>query len=202
MSLDKNSIRSHEETLSALLDNEADDLELRRVLKELAGEPSLADTWRRYNVTRSLMHNDEMRQIDPAATQRIFDAIAEEPAYVGGSGRKTAAHAPWLGAAGRVAIAASVALAAFIGLQTTLFNDPAGVPVATETDAGQMPAVASTSAVAAETDGAGNVDAEAQVRLNEYIRSVSIENREEGNIPQFNILQDSQLIRQVNQIEE
>src|SRR5690606_35639697 len=202
MSLDKNSIRSHEETLSALLDNEADDLELRRVLKEVAGEQSLADTWRRYNVTRSLMHNDEMRQVNPAATQRIFDAIAEEPAYVGGIGRKTAARASWLGAAGRVAIAASVALAAFIGLQTTLFNDPAGMPVATEADSGQMPAVASTSAVGAETDRAGNVDAEAQVRLNEYIHSVSIENREESNIPQFNILQDSQLIRQVNQIEE
>lgn len=195
MSLDNNSNLSHKETLSALLDNEADDLELRRVLKELAAEPSLAETWRRYNVTRSLMHNDEMVQVSPAATQRIFAAIDAEPIYLAADTRgKPVARAPWMGAVGRVAIAASVALAAFIGLQSTLFNAPAGVPVATEMDATQLPALA------VEQDR--GVDAEAQARLNEYIRSVSIENREESNIPQFNILQDSQLIRQVNQIDQ
>ena len=45
-------------------------------------------------------------------------------------------------------------------------------------------------------------DAEAQKRLNDYIRGVSIQYREDGSVnPGFNILQDSQLIRQVNQIE-
>jgi len=195
MSLDNNSNLSHKETLSALLDNEADDLELRRVLKELAADPSLAETWRRYNVTRSLMHNDEMVQVNPATTQRIFAAIDAEPIYLAADTArgKTMARAPWMGTAGRVAIAASVALAAFVGLQSTLFNASGGMPVATEAGAPQAPALA------AEQSG---VDAEAQARLNEYIRSVSIENREESNIPQFNILQDSQLIRQVNQIEE
>lgn len=196
MSLENNSNLSHKETLSALLDNEADDLELRRVLKELAAEPSLAETWRRYNVTRSLMHNDEMVQVSPAATQRIFAAIDAEPIYLAADTArgKTATRAPWMGSVGRVAIAASVALAAFLGLQSTLFDAPAGMPVATGTDATQTPALAAEQS----RDG---VDAEAQARLNEYIRSVSIENREENNIPQFNILQDSQLIRQVNQID-
>jgi len=196
MSLDNNSNLSHKEALSALLDNEADDLELRRVLKEQAAEPSLAETWRRYNVARSLMHNDEMVRVSPAATQRIFAAIDAEPIYLAADTTRTqTVRAPWLGSVGRIAIAASVALAAFIGLQSTLFDAPAGIPVATEMDATQAPALAAEQS----RDG---VDAEAQVRLNEYIRSVSIENREESNIPQFNILQDSQLIRQVNQIDQ
>jgi|SRR5690606_6930111 len=203
MSLDINSNLSHKETLSALLDNEADDLELRRVLKELAADPSLAETWRRYNVTRSLMHNDEMVQVSPAATQRIFAAIEAEPVYLAADTRgKAVANASgrtsWAGAVGRVAIAASVALAAFIGLQSTLFDSPAGVPLATEV-ATDMESTDNRSLAAGQDRG---VDPEAQARLNEYIRSVSIENREENNIPQFNILQDSQLIRPVNQIEE
>jgi len=185
-----------------LLDNEADDLELRRILKQLAVEPALADTWRRYNVTRSLMHNDEMLSVSPAATQRIFDAIAAEPAYAASDiAAARTAQAPWLGMVGKVAIAASVALAAFVGLQATLFDVPAGVPVATDVDKVQAPAT--ELAVMEGRDGV--VDAEAQARLNDYIRSVSIESREEENIPQFNILQDSQLIRPVNlinQIEE
>ena len=53
-----------------------------------------------------------------------------------------------------------------------------------------------------ELAGDTGFDADAQQRLNEYIRGVSIQYREDAAAnPGFNILQDSQLIRQVNQIE-
>jgi hypothetical protein len=53
-----------------------------------------------------------------------------------------------------------------------------------------------------EVAGDTGFDADAQQRLNEYIRGVSIQYREDAvATPGFNILQDSQLIRQVNQIE-
>ena len=45
------------ETLSALLDNEADDLELRRLLKSIDSNPELAETWERYCLEQSLMHD-------------------------------------------------------------------------------------------------------------------------------------------------
>ena len=46
------------ESLSALMDNEGDELELRRVLKSLDDEPDAADAWRRYHLMRSLLRRE------------------------------------------------------------------------------------------------------------------------------------------------
>ncbi|OGT70652.1 MAG: hypothetical protein A3H44_01655 [Gammaproteobacteria bacterium RIFCSPLOWO2_02_FULL_57_10] len=202
MSLDKSRDRSHEETLSALMDNEADELELRRLLKDLPGDPELAETWKRFHLTRSVLHNEEMLAVSSAATSRILVAIAAEPSYeasrTGKVERKPRVPSVWLETAGRLAIAASVALAVFAGLQTTMFAPGSELPVAaTETGIETDPSV--QVAVNQEVSG---FDAEAQRRLNDYIRGVSIQyGTETGTAPEFNILQDSQLIRQVNQIE-
>lgn len=46
------------ERLSALMDNEAGDLELRQVLKAAEGDPSLVDTWKRYHLIQSALRRD------------------------------------------------------------------------------------------------------------------------------------------------
>ncbi|MBS9402164.1 sigma-E factor negative regulatory protein [Halomonas sp. TRM85114] len=46
------------ESLSALMDNEGDELELRRVLKSLDDSPDAAETWRRYHLMRSMMRRE------------------------------------------------------------------------------------------------------------------------------------------------
>ncbi|MGL6250628.1 MAG: sigma-E factor negative regulatory protein, partial [Billgrantia desiderata] len=46
------------ESLSALMDNEGDDLELRRTLKSLEEQPDAAEAWRRYHLMRSVMRRD------------------------------------------------------------------------------------------------------------------------------------------------
>ena len=45
-----------QESLSALMDNEADELEVRRVLQAAEQDPALRSTWSRYQVARAVMH--------------------------------------------------------------------------------------------------------------------------------------------------
>ena len=45
--MSKNDAENSSETISALLDNEADDLELRRFLKSCEQDPALLETWER-----------------------------------------------------------------------------------------------------------------------------------------------------------
>lgn len=47
-----------QETLSAVIDNEADELELRRVLAACGEDAELRSTWSRYQLARSVMHRE------------------------------------------------------------------------------------------------------------------------------------------------
>ena len=50
-----------QESLSALMDNEADDLEVRRVLQATAQDSALRGTWGRYQMARSVLHRFNCR---------------------------------------------------------------------------------------------------------------------------------------------
>lgn len=69
------------QSLSHLMDNEADELELRRILKacdEQGGE-HLADTWHRYHLVRSVLHKEfEQEQLVDIA-DRVAAALELEP---------------------------------------------------------------------------------------------------------------------------
>ncbi|MBP7189225.1 MAG: anti-sigma factor [Thiopseudomonas sp.] len=107
-----------QQSLSALMDNEADELELHRVLKA-TDEPELRAAWTRYQVARAAMHNEAaFASIDLSA--QIMDAIDAEPALAAPVAdteiivpRKAGSMA-WLG---RVAVAASVTLAVLGGVR-------------------------------------------------------------------------------------
>lgn len=199
MSKENSQAREFAESLSALMDNESNELELRRLLKEFPEHSEIARTWNRYNLTRSLLHKEDVRPVSAAGTQSILAALAAESPYLGGKPAVPAlVRHVWVQTAGRMAIAASVALAVFVGMQSALEQ---GVPDAQLADQ-QAEQAAGLDAQPAELVAESGFDAEAQRRLNDYIRGVSIQYREDGSaIPAFNILQDSQLIRQVNQIE-
>lgn len=89
------------ESLSALMDGEASEFEVRRLLDSLDEDPELRARWRRYQLARAALR----RELPPRAvdlSQRVRDALEGAPAP-----RRT-----WgvsLAALGRAAVAASVA---------------------------------------------------------------------------------------------
>lgn len=91
-----------QETLSAVMDNEADELELRRVLAACGEDAELRSTWSRYQLARSVMHREPtLPKLDIAAA--VSAALADEAAP------PKAEKGPWR-MVGRLAVAASVTL--------------------------------------------------------------------------------------------
>jgi sigma-E factor negative regulatory protein RseA len=96
-----------QESLSAVMDNEADELELRRVLA--CEDPAQRAQWARYQVARAAMHRELLEpRLDLAAA--VSAAIADEVSPK--SGIKSA----WR-SLGRVAVAASVTVAVLAGVR-------------------------------------------------------------------------------------
>lgn len=104
-----------QETLSAVMDNEADELELRRVLAACGEDAELRSTWSRYQLARSVMHREPtLPKLDIAAA--VSAALADEAAP------PKAEKGPWR-MVGRLAVAASVTLAVLAGVR--LYNQSA-----------------------------------------------------------------------------
>jgi len=99
-----------DQSLSALMDGEATDMELHRLLKEVSEGSELRDKWKRYHMVSSALKGDAaITPIDYSAA--ISAAIDEEPSH------RQSVLAGFVGSAGRFAIAASVALVAVLGVQ-------------------------------------------------------------------------------------
>ncbi|UTW47253.1 sigma-E factor negative regulatory protein [Bacterioplanoides sp. SCSIO 12839] len=114
------------ESLSALVDGETDELEVRRVLNELDKDSELKDTWKRYQLMGSLMREES---VSPAQlegvdlSKGIMQAIEGEPmdevpARQGETSHSAQAVTPrrfnWLASG---AVAASVTLAVLLGVR-------------------------------------------------------------------------------------
>ncbi len=113
------------ESLSAIVDDEADEFELRRVLDELEKNPELKRSWDRYHLIGTVMRNEHSdravalrarvrRALDMEQMQGVKDA--DEPVVAPAAGGE--ARTPWLGRLTGLAVAASVALAVVLGLNT------------------------------------------------------------------------------------
>lgn len=102
-----------QESLSAVMDNEADELEVRRVLAA-SDDPELRATWSRYQIARAVMHKELLEpRLDIAAA--VSAALADEALPV--TAAKPAGS--WR-SIGRLAVAASVTLAVLAGVR--LYN--------------------------------------------------------------------------------
>ena len=104
------------ESLSALVDSEASEMELHRLLKLSESDPDIRSQWRRYHLIRGLLKGE--LETDPTVdlSDRISAAIAQEDSLqiaVQGPDRSR----QWRDGFGKLAIAASVAFAFVVGIQ-------------------------------------------------------------------------------------
>lgn len=112
-----------QESLSAVMDNQADELELRRVLA--AGDaPEVRATWSRYQVARAVMHKELLEpRLDIAAA--VSAALADDVAPAAQQSRR----GPWH-TVGRLAVAASVTVAVLAGVRLYNQDDITGAQLA------------------------------------------------------------------------
>ena len=165
------------ESLSAVMDNEADELELRRVLAT-DGDTEMRSTWSRYQLARAVMHKELIEpRLDIASA--VSAALADEPAL---SAAKTQPSA-WRNI-GRLAVAASVTVAVLAGVRLYNQSEVAGPQIAQQAaqptiavpQASQGPAVLAGYSESADAPAAQEAGAEASAdgwhekRLPSYVR--------------------------------
>ncbi|WP_237058758.1 sigma-E factor negative regulatory protein [Microbulbifer sediminum] len=110
------------ESLSALMDGEATELELQRLLKHGSAEGDLAERWSRYQLAASVMRREQVAPAMPGLAAGIAAAIeAEAPLDVhsgdSGSAANDGGRSPWMRTLSRGAVAATFAFAAILGVQ-------------------------------------------------------------------------------------
>jgi len=174
------------ESLSALLDNEAQELETRRVLNEMDKDAELKSTWQNYQMIGDLMRNEVSSPMD--LTDAINQQIDGQEAMPEGQMTESTSKS-WMRPFTSVAVAASVTLAVLLGVQmggqesspVTIASQatsvtPAAVEVAPNEAApslisGSVEApvqVAATDVVAPAGENAEDLE-QAQQKLQEYL---------------------------------
>lgn len=112
------------ESLSALMDGEVAEFEVRRILRAVPGDAGLRAAWHRYQLASQVMHGDLSRDLTDLSI-RISAAIDAEPAL--GELRPGS----WRSRLGRVAVAASVAVIAVFGVNQFQSGVTPAAPLAT-----------------------------------------------------------------------
>ncbi len=103
-----------DQSVSAVMDGEADELELRRVLAAAGEDAAVRERWARYQLARAVMHKQTVVPgLDLASAVSAAIAAEESPAAAPAA---PAARSGWA-QFGRMAVAASVALAVLVGVR-------------------------------------------------------------------------------------
>lgn len=126
------------ETLSALMDGEVSEFELRRVLKDMDNDPTMAQKWERYHLASAVLqrkHTGFTGQLDLSA--RVASAIAEEPVAVSADNKERSNG--FAKSVASMAVAASVSALAILAWQQTQTPAP-GVAPATAVATAPVPA--------------------------------------------------------------
>jgi len=119
------------ESVSALVDNQASPLELQRILALSEKSNGVRTRWHRYHLARAILRGEANGLMTTDISDCVRAAIADLDIKIDGNGDETASptassniqnkpaknYSAWYAPFGRVAIAASVALAVVIGLQ-------------------------------------------------------------------------------------
>ena len=101
------------ESLSALMDDEANELELQRLLKQMGEEPELRHTWMRYQAARTALHGHETAHLQLDISARVREAVDADNSAHPARGLKDRLLRP----VASFAVAASVAATVVIGGQ-------------------------------------------------------------------------------------
>lgn len=99
------------ELLSALMDGETSELELRQALKAAGDDPSLAAAWSRWHVAQSVLRGENVRPVRIDLRAAVAAAIDGEAAPARAPARA------WLRPLAGVAVAAGVAMVTVFGWQ-------------------------------------------------------------------------------------
>lgn len=106
------------ESLSALMDSESDELELRRVLKALPNDADAADRWRRYHLARSMMQREQGVDVSVDLSAGIMARLQNEPAPISLDSQESAApRTNNISFARGAGVAAAVSLMVITGVQ-------------------------------------------------------------------------------------
>ncbi|MEX6675426.1 anti sigma-E factor RseA C-terminal domain-containing protein [Pseudomonas sp. W2Oct36] len=135
-----------QESLSAVMDNEADELELRRVLSAIEDADTRA-TWSRYQIARAAMHKELLLpHLDISAA--VAAGIADEVSPL------KAGRGPWR-TLGRLAVAASVTVAVLAGVRLYNQDEIAGAQLAQQSQPANvaMPQAKGPAVLAGYTEG-------------------------------------------------
>lgn len=100
------------ESLSALMDGEADEMSVHRLLGKVDKDPELKAKWRRYHLAQDILKGQTSAHSELDVSGLVSSAIAGEST--------PKSERPWLKAVGGMSIAASVAFAVVVGTQFAL----------------------------------------------------------------------------------
>ncbi|MEH6577612.1 MAG: MucB/RseB C-terminal domain-containing protein [Amphritea sp.] len=121
------------ETLSALMDNESSDFELRRMLDRVAEDAELGHCWRRYHITRSALKQEDLgNQAD--ISSRVMAALDNEaPLHLDTQpeSKTSAVKNYFLKPFASMAVAASVTAMVILGAQNVGVGQTDVVPATT-----------------------------------------------------------------------
>lgn len=128
------------EHLSALLDGEADELNLRRLLQQADDASKLRQSWQRYHLISDMLHErpsgSGMQLADRVRAQLDDEDAVQQPERV----------SQWWKPFSHLAVAASVAAVVFVGVGQFLPRS-ASLPAASDSVSSQVASVASTPAL-------------------------------------------------------
>jgi len=121
-----------DERLSSLLDGELDDTHRRHAIDALGGDAEARDRWERFHLASDALHGNLPDAIDPQFASRVMAAIEEEPTILAPPPRKSSAATGRTHTPSRLskrfaglAVAASVAAIAVMGVESLYHEDPA-----------------------------------------------------------------------------
>lgn len=109
-----------DEVLSALMDGEAQELELRRLLQCLPDDPAVRAKWARYQMVSSILHRHRLSTVSLGFADAVQAAIQKEQSFElhnSAAENLRVAGDGWRKSAARFAVAASVALVVVTGVQ-------------------------------------------------------------------------------------
>ncbi len=107
--------QSNQDQLSCLMDGELDRNAQDFVLRRLAGDSEMSRRWRRYHLVRACLHKEF--EAPGCIAEQVRESLADEPVS------EPASFGPrWLRPVAGGAIAASVALVAIVGINSSLLE--------------------------------------------------------------------------------
>ncbi len=187
------------ETISALLDNEADNLELRRFLKSCEQDPTLLETWERYSLVQSALH-ESAKPVNASLSQRIAEQIELQAPL---SATLAPVQSSWKDGFTKMAIAASVAAVFLVAVQLNLDSGAgsSAIPAIADQSAKNIESPATLSRPATALLAEAGVEVPVVVDggiVRQYIESLTIDDEEPVRIEH---IQDSPLYRLVNELQ-